>query len=59
MHQYDPLAQIQSWAGVPLRLRLFDSLVVFQNYIVDESALQLGTMRGSSCWPVPTPRTTR
>ena len=36
-HQYDPLAQIQGWAGVPLSKRLFDSLVVFQNYIVDES----------------------
>ena len=36
-HQFDPLAQIQAWAGVPLSRRLFDSLVVFQNYIVDES----------------------
>jgi amino acid adenylation domain-containing protein/non-ribosomal peptide synthase protein (TIGR01720 family) len=41
-HQYVPLAQIQSWTGVPLRLRLFDSLIVFQNYIVDEGARQLG-----------------
>jgi hypothetical protein len=41
-HQYDPLAQIQEWAGVPLSRRLFDSLVVFQNYIVDESVLRLG-----------------
>ena len=41
-HQYEPLAQIQGWAGVPLSRRLFDSLVVFQNYIVDESVMQLG-----------------
>ena len=31
-HQYAPLAQIQHWAAVPWRHRLFDSLLVFQNY---------------------------
>ena len=36
-HQYASLADIQEWAGVPWRLRLFDSLVVFQNYVVDEA----------------------
>ena len=41
-HQYDPLAEIQSWTGVPPRLRLFESLIVFQNYVVDEAALRLG-----------------
>lgn len=41
-HQYDPLSQIQGWAGAPLSRRLFDSLIVFQNYIVDESVLRLG-----------------
>ena len=48
LHQYDSLAQIQGWAGIPLRLRLFDSLVVFQNYIVDESALTATERRTTS-----------
>jgi hypothetical protein len=42
LHQYVPLAKLQGWSGVPSRLRLFDSLIVFQNYIVDETARQLG-----------------
>jgi non-ribosomal peptide synthetase component F len=41
-HQYAPIDRIQEWAGVPLRLRLFESLVVFQNYVVGEGARQLG-----------------
>jgi non-ribosomal peptide synthetase component F len=43
-HQYASLADIQEWAGVPWRLRLFDSLVVFQNYVVDEAVLRWGTV---------------
>jgi non-ribosomal peptide synthetase component F len=31
-HQYAPLPMIQSWSAVPARFRLFDSLIVFQNY---------------------------
>ena len=41
-HQYASLSDIQEWAGVPWRLRLFDSLVVFQNYLVDEAVLHVG-----------------
>jgi non-ribosomal peptide synthetase component F len=41
-HQYAPLERIQDWAGVPWRMRLFDSLLVFQNYSVDEGARRLG-----------------
>ena len=41
-HQYASLSDIQRWAEVPLRLRLFDSLVVFQNYQVDEAVLRWG-----------------
>jgi hypothetical protein len=41
-HQWTPLPQIQAWTGIPWRLRLFDSLLVFQNYQVDETALRLG-----------------
>jgi len=31
-HQYNSIEQIQSWSGIPWRFRLFDSLIVFQNY---------------------------
>jgi acyl carrier protein len=31
-HQYSSIEQIQGWSGVPWRYRLFDSLIVFQNY---------------------------
>lgn len=41
-YQHTPLTKIQAWSDVPLRDRLFDSLIVFQNYVVDESALRLG-----------------
>lgn len=42
LHQFAPLAQIQSWSEVPWRDRLFESLVVVQNYEVDESARRIG-----------------
>ena len=42
-HQFAPLEQIQKWAQVPWRYRLFDSLIVFQNYQVDEAARRLGS----------------
>ena len=43
-HQYASLSDIQEWAGVPWRLRLFDSLVVFQNYLVDEAVRRWGAV---------------
>jgi len=41
-HQYAPLDRVQEWANVPPRYRLFESLVVFQNYQVDDDARRLG-----------------
>jgi amino acid adenylation domain-containing protein/non-ribosomal peptide synthase protein (TIGR01720 family) len=41
-HQYASLSEIQRWADVPWRLRLFDSLVVFQNYQLGEAVLRWG-----------------
>ncbi len=41
-HQYASPQQIQQWSDVPWRLRLFDSLVVFQNYAVDDAVDRLG-----------------
>jgi non-ribosomal peptide synthase protein (TIGR01720 family) len=40
-HQYASLQQIQEWSEVPWRFRLFDSLLVFQNYLNDESTRKL------------------
>jgi acyl carrier protein len=40
--QFASLAQIQSWSEVGWRHRMFESLVVVQNYLVDESARKLG-----------------
>jgi len=42
-NQFVSLAQIQSWSQVPWHDRLFHSLVVLQNYGVDESSRRLGT----------------
>ena len=40
--QFTPLMEIQRSSEVPWRYRLFDSLIVFQNYQVDDSARRLG-----------------
>ncbi|WP_289355734.1 non-ribosomal peptide synthetase [Paenibacillus sp. S-12] len=34
--EYSPLAQVQGWSDVPNGISLFDSLVVFQNYPVQD-----------------------
>ncbi len=31
-YQFNSIEQIQGWSGIPWRYRLFDSLIVFQNY---------------------------
>ncbi len=41
-YQYTPLMEIQRASEVPWRYRLFDSLIVFQNYLVDDAARRLG-----------------
>jgi non-ribosomal peptide synthase protein (TIGR01720 family) len=41
-HQFAPLSLVQSWTDVPWRDRLFDSIVVVQNYLVDDRARRLG-----------------
>ncbi len=41
-YQFVPLPQIQSWSDVAWQHRLFDSLVVVQNYVVNDSARNLG-----------------
>ena len=55
-HQYAPLELIQKWAQVPWRYRLFDSLIVFQNYEVGEAARRLGA--DARLVPVATPEAT-
>jgi amino acid adenylation domain-containing protein/non-ribosomal peptide synthase protein (TIGR01720 family) len=41
-YQFTPLMEIQRVSEVPWRHRLFDSLIVFQNYLVDDSARRFG-----------------
>lgn len=41
-HQYCSLEEIQRWSQVPARNRLFESLLVFQNYLVGKGAHRLG-----------------
>ena len=41
-YQFTPLIDIQRCSEVPWRYRLFDSLVVFQNYLVGDAARCLG-----------------
>lgn len=40
-HQYNSIEQIQGWSGIPWRYRLFDSLIVFQNYASSGATEQL------------------
>jgi len=40
--QFTPLMEIQRHSEVPWRYRMFDSLIVFQNYLVDASARRFG-----------------
>ena len=40
--QFTPLLEIQDCSDVPWQYRLFESLVVFQNYLVDEAARRFG-----------------
>ena len=41
-HQFTPLPRIQDCTAVPWRFRLFESILVFQNYQVDDTLTQLG-----------------
>ena len=42
-HQHASIAQMQEWSAVPWNQRLFESLLVFQNYHLDDSVHHLGT----------------
>src|SRR4030095_16014145 len=35
--EYTPLSQVQGWSGVPRGTPLFDSILVFENYPMDEA----------------------
>lgn len=52
-HQTTPLERIQPLSQVPWRQRLFDSLVVFQNYQVDDDARGLGPQVRSTLVAAP------
>ncbi|MEM8531146.1 MAG: amino acid adenylation domain-containing protein [Chloroflexota bacterium] len=40
-YEYSPLVDVQGWSDVPRGQALFDSIFVFENYPVDEAALNL------------------
>ena len=54
-HQYASLSDIHQWAGIPWNLRVFDSLVVFQNYLVGEAVRRWGAI---DVEPLAAPETT-
>jgi amino acid adenylation domain-containing protein/non-ribosomal peptide synthase protein (TIGR01720 family) len=39
-YDFTPLIRVQEWSSVPGHLRLFDSLVIYQNYEVPEASVQ-------------------
>src|SRR6185369_6929678 len=39
-YEYSPLTNIQGWSEVPRGSRLFDSIVVFENYPLDTASLR-------------------
>ncbi|MDX2480308.1 MAG: amino acid adenylation domain-containing protein, partial [Desulfuromusa sp.] len=41
-HEQTPLANIQEWSDLPLRYRLFESLLVFQNYVSRDRSFTFG-----------------
>jgi len=45
-YQHTPLDDIQRQSEVPVSARLFDSLVVFQNYVVGEATTRMGSTIG-------------
>ena len=54
--QYTPLDVIQGLSEIPWQSRLFDSLIVFQNYRVDAALGKLG--RNARLFPVQAPEAT-
>jgi amino acid adenylation domain-containing protein/non-ribosomal peptide synthase protein (TIGR01720 family) len=44
-YDYVSLAQVQTWAGLPERAALFDSMVVFENYPFDPGAAEQAGVR--------------
>ncbi|HZF38573.1 MAG TPA: condensation domain-containing protein, partial [Blastocatellia bacterium] len=42
-YEYSPLTMVQDWSEVPRRERLFESLIIFENYPVDASLFGAGS----------------
>ena len=55
-HQYASPRQIQAWSKIPVRHRLFESLLVFQNYLADDDSGTLGA--SVRVTPLATPEAT-
>lgn len=39
-YEHSPLMQVQNWSELPMGQRLFDSIVVFENYPIDGSVIE-------------------
>jgi hypothetical protein len=48
LYSYTPLVSIQGWSEVPCGVPLFESLLVFENYPVDKSLSDIGSLSISS-----------
>ena len=45
-YEFSPLIQVQGWSDVPRKLPLFESLYIFENYLVDAVAVEdFGNLR--------------
>lgn len=51
--QHTSLRRVHEWSEVPTRDRLFESLVVVQNYTVDRAAFELGPQTQMRCVRAP------
>jgi len=51
--QHTPLQRIHEWSDISPRDRLFESLVVVQNYVVDRSGFELGPGTRMTCIAAP------
>ncbi len=47
-YEYSPLMQIQQWSEIPRGLPLFESLLVFNNYLIDSTQGKLAQSMGSN-----------
>src|SRR4029079_4735066 len=45
-HEHSPLVRVQSWSGLPRGRALFETILAFENYPLDESMRRAGGQGG-------------